>query len=111
MTQPQQQLGVIQGGKPALPKFEGMAVEGVTFKISGTADVNNGHDTVLCVDDRVRLVGDFRVVGINFKVASNGDLVREHIVKPLEFDITAYDPNDPTDTGVWRSRPNSVPTP
>lgn len=110
MTQPasQQHLSVV---KPPLPGFEGLSVASVSHKIQGTCTVDGAAADVLLMDDRIRLVGDYRVIGVSFKQAANGEIVREHILKPVDLQVTPYNPSDPQDTGIWRSRPASVPQP
>jgi hypothetical protein len=101
----------------ALPTFEGAKVERVALKISGAATVEmydrqlpnaDPRDVqgLVSLDDRVRLVGDYRVVGVHFVVdPKTGDAVRMQILKPLELEICPWDPSDPTDTGIVRARP------
>lgn len=93
--------------KPPIPKFEGASVASTAVKVSGTAPINdNGTDLVLSIDDRVRMVGEYRVVGVHFKVdPKTGDTIREQTLKPIELDICPWDPNDPTDDGIVRARP------
>lgn len=113
MTQPATTLSVV---KPPLPAFEGANIASVAFKITGALPPGQGitgtEEQVLLIDDRVRLVGDYRVVGVYFKVdPKTGDTIREHILKPLDLGLTPYDPQNPQDDGIWRARPNSVPVP
>lgn len=108
-TQPATNLSLV---KPPLPTFEGSNVESVTSKISGNVSIDGSDDKVLCIDDRVRMVGQYRVVGVHFKVdAKTGDTVREHILKPIEMELCPFDPADPADDGIVRARPSSVPVP
>ena len=96
--------------KPAIPKFEGAAVLSTSIKISGTCQVDASDDLVLSIDDRVRMVGEYRVVGVYFRVdTKTGDTIREQILKPLELALCPWDPNDPTDTGVVQARPGHTP--
>lgn len=109
MTQPATNLQLV---KPPLPAFEGSAVLSTATKISGTVAIDGADDKVLCIDDRVRLVGQFRVVGVAFKVdPKTGDTIREHILKPIDMALCPFDPSDPADDGIVRARPSSVPIP
>lgn len=109
MTQPATNLALV---KPPLPGFEGTNVEAVQTKVSGNVNIDGADDKVLMIDDRVRLVGSFRVVGVHFKVdPKTGDTVREHILKPIDMELCPWDPSDPTDDGIVRARPNFVPVP
>lgn len=109
MTQPATNLQLV---KPPLPGFEGSAVQGVSSKISGNVSIDGSEDKVLCIDDRVRMVGIYRVVGVYFKVdPKTGDTVREHILKPVEMELCPFDPANPMDDGIVRARPSSVPVP
>lgn len=108
MSQPATNLALV---KPPLPKFEGSQVEAVATKVTGNVTIDGADDKVLMIDDRVRLVGSFRVVGVNFKVNANGDTVREHILKAIDMELCPWDPADPTDDGIVRARPNHVPVP
>lgn len=92
--------------RPPIPKFEGAAVVSTTTKISGTAPIDTDEDLIISIDDRVRLVGEYRVVGVMFKVdPKTGDTVREHLLKPVEVTLCPWQPNDPTDNGIVRARP------
>lgn len=109
MTQPATNLQLV---KPPLPGFEGSAVLATQTKVSGAVNIDGADDKVLMIDDRVRLVGQFRVVGVYFKVdPKTGDTVREHILKPIDMELCPWDPADPTDDGIVRARPNHVPVP
>lgn len=92
--------------KPSIPKFEGAAVESTGTKIAGTAPITADDHLVLSIDDRVRMVGEYRVVGVHFKVdTKTGDTIREQILKPIELALCPWDPSDPTDDGIVRARP------
>lgn len=113
MTQPafqapgQSSLSLV---KPPIPKFEGSDVASTNTKINGNAPLDAGTDLVLSIDDRVRLVGEYRVVGVAFRVdPKTGDTVREQILKPIELALCPWDPTDPTDDGIVRARPGKTP--
>lgn len=92
--------------KPPIPQFEGANVENATIKISGAATVEAESDVLISIDDRVRLVGEYRVVGVNFRVdPKTGDTVREQLLKPISVTLCPWDPQDPTDDGIVRARP------
>jgi hypothetical protein len=92
--------------KPSIPPFEGAAVEGASIKISGNCPVESADDVLISIDDRVRLVGEYRVVGVNFKVdPKTGDTIREQLLKPISVQLCPWDPSDPTDDGIVRARP------
>lgn len=92
--------------KPPIPAFEGAPVESANIKISGACTVESDNDVVIGIDDRVRLVGEYRVVQVNFRVdPKTGDTIREQILKPITVQLCPWDPNDPTDDGIVRARP------
>lgn len=92
--------------KPPIPAFEGATVESANIKITGAATVEASEDVIIGIDDRVRLVGEYRVVGVHFKVdPKTGDTVREQILKPITVSLCPWDPADPTDDGIVRARP------
>ena len=93
----------------ALPEFEGQAVEGYDWKISGVAPVTpTSIGTVLpmvSVDDRVRMVGEFRVIGVRHHIdKKTGSLVREAVLSPMTLVPCPWDPSDPKDDGVIRRK-------
>lgn len=89
-----------------IPKFEGSDVTTTLTKLIGTTPVEAESDLVLSMDDRVRLVGEFRVIGVSFKVdPKTGDVVREQLVKVISLTPCPWDPTDPTDDGILRARP------
>lgn len=90
-----------------LPAFEGRVVDAVRVKISGTAPVDE-LDEVLSVDDRVLMLAEYRVVGVRHVVDENtGNLVREHVIKPIRMDLHPWDSNDPNDRGIVRALPGA----
>jgi hypothetical protein len=93
--------------QPPVPiKFEGANVGKVDWSFrSGTV---SGDQALVSMDDRVRLVGEFRVTGISFKVDSKtGEMIRVQQLTPVEDTVIRcpWDPNDPTDDGIVRARP------
>ncbi len=104
--QPPGAPGTLSLVKPPIPKFEGAVVESTNTKIAGTAPIDADDHLVLSIDDRVRMVGEYRVVGVRFSVdPKTGDTVREQILKPIELALCPWDPADPTDDGIVRARP------
>lgn len=93
--------------RPAgIPAFEGVDVKSTMTKMVGSVAITADDDIVVSMDDRIRLVGDFRVVGVNFKVdPKTGDVIREHLVKVVSIQPCPWDPTDPTDDGIIRARP------
>lgn len=89
-----------------IPDFEGAAVTATQIKMTGSATVDAYDDVVISLDDRVRIVGEFRVVAVHFKVdPRTGETVREQILKPIELQLCPWDPTDPQDNGIVRARP------
>lgn len=103
MTQPA--TNVHHFPSPAIPKFEGAEVSSVSIKISGRSEVVGAEDVVISTDDRVRLVGEYRVVGVrHFVDEKTGEITREQVLKPLSIQLCPWDPSDPTDDGIVRAR-------
>lgn len=92
-------------GNPAIPQFEGTPVHAAHMKISGQAAIEATEDIVISVDDRVRLVGEYRVIGVRHSVNDKGEVVREQILKPVLIQLCPWDPSDPTDNGIVKARP------
>lgn len=88
--------------EPPLPMFEGRVVDQSIMRISGATPLEE-VDVVVSVDDRVRLVGEYRVVSIrHFADPKTGDLVREQVLKPILATLSPWNPEDPSDDGVIR---------
>jgi hypothetical protein len=91
---------------PNAPTFEGAPVQETRMKISGRSDIEDSDGVVISTDDRVRLVGEYRVTGVRHYVdEKTGNLVREQVLKPLSIQLCPWDPSDPTDGGIVRARP------
>jgi hypothetical protein len=89
------------------PAFEGIPVRETTVKLNGEGKVESLAGLVVSIDDRVRLVGEFKVVGVNHKVdAKTGEVIREMVFKASNLELAPWDPADPTDDGVLRARPS-----
>ena len=105
-AQPVSQLNYIE----PIPQFEGTDVAATRIRVSGLSQVDVGQDLVISTDDRVRMVGEFRVVGVRHYVDDKtGDLIREQVVKPIRMELCPFDPSDVTDDGVVRARPRLRP--
>jgi len=88
-----------------IPAFEGRVVDQVSIKIAGTMPTDDlPEDLVVSVDDRVRLVGEYKVVGVrHYADPRTGDLVREQVLKPIFVNTIPWDESDPKDDGVIRA--------
>lgn len=86
-----------------LPAFEGKAVDGCIMRISGATPLEDA-DVVVSVNDRVRLVGEYRVVSIRHYIDATGGLIREQVLKPQVATLTPWNASDPNDDGVIRAR-------
>ncbi len=91
---------------PAIPAFEGRPVARHEIKISGVASMNSEENdiAVISVDDRVRIVGNYRVIRVNHVIDDKtGELIRQEIITPIDIEICPWDPKDPNDDGVVRA--------
>lgn len=88
-----------------IPKFEGREVAGAAVKISGKAPLDDLHDVILEVDDRVQLRATYTVLGVNHEVNKQGQLIRVHTLKPVEMALAPFSNND---DGVLRSMPRVI---
>ncbi len=100
MSQPAEELEV----QPPFPMFEGKDVKGLGIKITQLSQMNSPDMPVFRVDDRLRVVGVFKCIGVRHYTDKNGDLIREQIVVPVELEPCPWDPTDPNDDGVARER-------
>lgn len=94
-------------GPTGIPRFEGRQVDAVTMKVSGTVSVFD-DGVVVSVDDRVRIVGEFRVAGVRHYVEEkSGLLIREQVLKAIDetVELCPWDPQDPRDDGVIKAVP------
>ena len=91
-------------GNPSIPQFEGLPVTAIAVKISGLSTVDAEGLPVFSVDDRVRLIGEFKCTAVRHTVDKNGDVIREQILTPIGVDTCPWDVNDPSDDGVLRAR-------
>lgn len=105
MTSPQPTTNVSSIGNPSIPQFEGTPVHAAHMKISGQSSIEATDDIVISVDDRVRLVGEYRVTGIRHTVNDKGEVIREQILKPVLIQLCPWDPSDPKDNGIVKARP------
>lgn len=87
-------------------QFEDNNVDVTVVKITGTVTADLAGDETLHLDDRVRLVGDFRVVAVNHYVDKKGHLVREQKVAPCDtLQLAPWDASNPVDNGILRANP------
>lgn len=88
-----------------IPSFEGRVVDQMSIKIAGAMPTDDlPENLVVSVDDRVRLVGEYKVVGVrHFVDPRTGDLVREQVLKPIFVNTIPWDESDPKDDGVIRA--------
>lgn len=106
MTQPAQTTTNVSSiGNPSIPQFEGAPVHAAHMKISGNTEIEATDDIVISTDDRVRLVGEYRVTGVRHEVNKDGELVRVQVLKPVLIQLCPWDPSDPKDTGILKARP------
>ena len=92
-----------------IPHFEGRPVDHTQVKVSGTAPMDDLNDVVLGIDDAVQMVSTFRVIDVAHKVEDKtGNLVRVHVLKPVEMALHPFDNADPHDDGIIRSIPQPV---
>lgn len=92
---------------PAVPDFEGRHVESATMKLTGSVHVAHAEDVVVSVDDVIRVVGEFRVVGVRHYVdPKTGKIIREQVIRAVDHtvELTPWDPSDPKDDGVVRAQ-------
>jgi hypothetical protein len=83
--------------------FEGRVVDGTSTKITGLTSLDETNGLVLHTDDRVRLIVETRVTGVNHAVDKDGQLIRTHLLKVLTADPAPWDPTDEDDDGVLRA--------
>lgn len=91
-----------------IPSFEGVAVTATESLITGKASIQHPGDLVVSIDDIVRMVGEYRVVSVNFKVdPKTGETVRVQTLKPVRIETVPWNAADPTDDGITRARPGT----
>jgi hypothetical protein len=89
---------------PPIPLFEGRKVDAVSIRIAGTMPTDELPAMTVSVDDRVRLVGEYKVVAVrHYADPKTGDLVREQVLKPILVDTLPWDATDPDDDGIIRA--------
>ncbi len=91
---------------PRVPTFDGQTVQRYEVKISGVATLDDAeHDIpIVSLDDRVRVVGGYRVTKvIHFYDDKTGEIVRQCTLSPMTAEICAWDPTNPADDGVVRA--------
>lgn len=89
-----------------LTAFEKAPVSRTEIKISGQCAVNTFDEVEVSLDDRLRVVGEFRVVKVLHYVDKAGEVVRQQVIAPIsDLELVPWDPADPTDDGIVRVRP------
>jgi hypothetical protein len=86
-------------------EFEGAQVGMKEVKISGQCTID--ADMTVSMDDLVRAVGVYRVIGVRFYVhKKTGETVRQQILAPVEtLVVVPFDSSNPNDDGIVRARP------
>lgn len=86
-------------------EFEKAAVATSVVKTSGSAQVETYGETI-SIDDRVRVVTEYRVKSVGFEVQKDGSIARVQVIVPEgEPVLVPWDPTDPMDKGIIRARP------
>lgn len=90
----------------ATQTFEGAQVGMTEIKISGACTID-AADMTVTLDDRIRAVGEYRVVKVlHYVHPKTGETVRQQVLAPIvPLVIVPYDPANPNDDGVIRARP------
>lgn len=89
---------------PPIPRFEGRQVDAASIRIAGSMPTDDLPEMTVSVDDRVRLVGEYKVIAVrHYADPKTGDLVREQVLKPMVVDTLPWDSSDPTDDGIIRA--------
>lgn len=88
-------------------EFEKAPVAKTEIKISGACSVETTEMETVSLDDRLRVCGDFRVIGVRHQVnPKTGDVVRTQIIAPIgDMQLVPWDPANPNDNGIVRARP------
>lgn len=86
---------------PEIPMFEGKPVASTKLKLTSTValDVDN---QVLRMDDIVRITVEARISSVQHNENARGDIERVQTAKAIAVEITPWNPDDPTDTGIFR---------
>jgi hypothetical protein len=91
---------------PRVPIFDGQTVDRYEVKISGVATLDDHEHAipVVSLDDRVRVVGGYRVTKvIHYLDDKTGEVVRQSTLSPMSAEICPWDPSNPADDGVVRA--------
>lgn len=91
-----------------IPAFEGHPVAGAVVKLSGAMPESELTGQVLGVDDVVQMFAQFRCIAVRHKVdEKTGELIREHVLRPVDLVLAPADPSDP-DSAIVRALPRVV---
>jgi len=89
---------------PPIPPFEGRKVDAAAIRISGSMPTDDLPEMTVSVDDRIRLVGEYKVVAVrHYADPKTGDLIREQVLKPVFVETLPWDASDPSDDGIIRA--------
>lgn len=111
MTQPAQQQGQQQGNVANMPqavidstRFEGKEIAGTTVTVQGSAkltpEASDTDNMILTHDDVVTIQMDVKVTGVGYDVDSNGLLIRNQRVRPIEGSVQIVDVLRARDTKI-----------
>lgn len=98
---------VTPGAQSPIPtmEFEKAQVTTVITKISGSPHLDAFGEPV-SIDDRIRAVGEFKVIGVRHEVQKDGSIARIQIVSCIsDLECVPWDPSDPNDKGIIHVRP------
>lgn len=104
-AQPQSSPPIALISGASAPEFEKAQVATVATKISGSTVVDSFGESI-SIDDRIRVVGEFKVVKVSHEVQKDGSVARVQYVAPCgDLQLVPWDPSDPADQGILRARP------
>jgi hypothetical protein len=89
------------------PEFEGHTIEYVVTIVKGTVKIPEDH--VLHLDDRIRVISEWRVVAVQIKMDKAGKWYREQVISIFDAPgasttaIVPWNPADSTDNGIVHS--------
>ena len=92
---------------PPYPEFEGHTIEYVKTKVTGAVVIP--EDAILHMDDRLRVISEWRVTAVHFKMDKDGKWYREQTITHFDVPgaattaIVPWDSTDPTDNGIVHS--------
>lgn len=88
--------------EPEIPLFDGKPVAATRLKIM-SATQGLEIDSVLRMDDIIRVVVEARVSSVDHKVNErSGDLIRHQTARVISAELVPWNAEDPQDEGVLR---------